>query len=178
MVLSADDVRAAAQGRRIAAGMGHDVTHTALSGADWADYGRRASHALEKGNIVPHPISEPAPAPAPAAVPTPPRPAPAPRSSSGGGGGGSSFRVPSVDLSGDGTLTRLVTAVIAGLVILQLGSMLTGQYFNWGFGKGASPAAPPAAPVYKPLYSGQALPTAAAANAAHAVGAVAAGTGA
>lgn len=171
MPISADDTRAAAQGRRIAAGLGHDVAHTALSDADWADYGRRASIALEKGNIVPHPVTAPAPEPA-----RPAPAAPAAPSSSGGGGRSVSFRAPSVSIGGD-AMTRLVVAVIAGLVVLQLGSMITGQYFSWGFGKGTgSPA--PSSPQYKPLYPTQHQTTSPTASAAQGVGEVAAGTGA
>jgi hypothetical protein len=170
MPISADDTRAAAQGRRIAAGLGHDVAHTSLSDADWADYGRRASHALEKGNIVPHPVTTPALAPA--------RPAPAaPAAPSASGGGGRSYSVRAPSIGGDAA-TRLVVGIIAGLVVLQVGSMITGQYFSWGFGKGATPAAPPAPPAFKPLFPGQHQTTSAGASAAQGIGKVAAGTGA
>lgn len=136
----------AAQGRRIAHGLGDDITKAPFSEAQWADYGRRAATSMARGDSVPHAVE--APATQPAGAPT--RPAPAPRAAapSRSSGGGRSYN----PVGGSGPLTRLVVAVIAGLVVLELGSLVTGQYFTFDFGKGKAAPAKSATPTaFKPL---------------------------
>lgn len=140
---------------------------------DYAEYGRHVSDAMGKRASVPPPekfakaapkLAKDAVAPeivAPAAAASGLRRLPA---RVGGAVRGAYQSLPEpADLT-DGSIAnnRWVTAILAALGVLVVGSQLSGQYFNLAVGRGAypQPAAPPT-PTYKPLFPGQQIdPTA------------------
>jgi hypothetical protein len=141
--------RAAKLGRELAASAGHDI-ETGMTPAEWATYAHHGARSLLDGRGLPRPAhSEPErpaaprkaservePAESPARVPVQRAVRPATGSSRPLGRPLSLGRIPTLPGLGSGPVGRLMTAGLAGLVVLEVGSLWTQRFFTVKVGAG------------------------------------------